>query len=90
MSQPEQKEQQQKGISFKPSNNSKDFWALMDYNEFKGKQLTGPKKTISKPEIKKKIPAQIPCIRCKRCLVDNPEIYDGVDRGYCPECWPRR
>lgn len=48
------------------------------------------KKTISKPEIEKKIPAQIPCRQCKICLVDNPAKYDGVDRGYCSECWDNR
>lgn len=89
MSQQEQKKQlEQGGIPVKSS--SKAFWIFMDYNELQGKQLTGPKKTISKPEIKKKIPAQIPCRQCKRRLVDNPLNYDGVDRGYCPRCWDNR
>lgn len=84
MSQPEQKEQPKKGGI--PRDNSMFFWAFMDSSEFKRKNLTGLKKTISKPEIEKKIPAQIPCRQCKLCLVDNPANSDEVHRGYCPRC----
>ena len=88
--QQEQQEQQQKGNPFNPSFDSNDFWLFMECRRKKSTDQTGPKKTISKPEIKKKIPAQIPCLRCKGRLVDNPAIYDGVDRGYCEICWANR
>jgi hypothetical protein len=89
----QQEQPEQKGNTLNPSFNSRDFWLFMESNECRRKKSTdqtGPKKTISKPEIKKKIPAQIPCLRCKGRLVDNPAIYDGVDRGYCETCWANR
>lgn len=45
---------------------------------------------ISKPEIEKKIQAQIPCLKCKRCLVSNPKISDEIGSGYCQTCWANR
>ena len=88
-----EQKQPEKGISLNPLNNSNYFWAFMDSNESNEsnrKKLTVPTKTISKPEIKKKIPAQIPCLRCKKCLVDNPAKSDEVHRGYCSKCWYNR
>jgi hypothetical protein len=84
MSQLKEQEQPQNGIP------TDLFWAFMDFNEGKRKKSTGPKKTISKPEIEKKIPAQIPCLKCKRCLVSNPKISDGIGSGYCQTCWANR
>jgi hypothetical protein len=88
MSQQQEQEQPKKGVSINDLTDLINPFFFMNIMDSRNKSHLN--KTISKPEIKKKIPDQIPCLQCKRRMVDNSATYDGVDRGYCPKCWGNR
>jgi hypothetical protein len=85
----QQKEQSNQGGI--PINSSSDaFWFFMDSHQSKRKQLTGPKKTISKPEIDEKRFKNRHCCICKK--IYKADTYsDSVDHDCCSmNCHARR
>lgn len=89
MSKQEQKEQpKQGGIQVYSSSNA--FGHFMNFKEFQGKQLTDPKKTISKPEIDEKRFRNRHCCICKK--IYKADTYsDSVDHDCCSmKCHARR